>query len=175
MVILKKRVPGLSAAALERFVRLAARKIATVNSVDVLVTNDQQLRALNQRFRGKDSPTDVLSFPAFAEPQSKLAGDIAISAHMAVRNSRRLGHSPSEEVKILVLHGLLHLAGFDHERDNGVMARKEQQLRRALGLNAGLIERNKPAAAEQAKRRANAGGLGRRIREAPASLTGRKR
>jgi probable rRNA maturation factor len=175
LVIFKKRIPGLSASALERFVRLAARKIAAANSIDVLVTNDQELRALNQRFRGKDSPTDVLSFPAFAEPQSKLAGDIAISAHMALRNSRRLGHSPAEEVKILVLHGLLHLAGFDHERDNGVMARKEQQLRRALGLNAGLIERNKPAAAEDEKLRANAGSLRRRVREVPAGFAGRKR
>ena len=70
-----------------------------------------------------------------------LAGEIAISADVAVHNAANLGHSAADEVKILTLHGILHLAGFDHERDNGEMARKESALRRKLGLPAALIER----------------------------------
>ena len=65
-----------------------------------------------------------------------LAGDLAISAEIAARNARRLGHSAADELKILILHGLLHLAGHDHETDGGEMARKEARLRRALGLAA---------------------------------------
>ncbi|HYN15247.1 MAG TPA: rRNA maturation RNase YbeY, partial [Terriglobales bacterium] len=68
-------------------------------------------------------------------------GDIAISAEFGARNARRLGHSPADELKILILHGLLHLAGYDHETDGGAMARKEARLRRALGLPTALIER----------------------------------
>jgi len=70
-----------------------------------------------------------------------LAGDIAISAEMAARNAAPLRHSTADEVKILILHGMLHLAGFDHERDNGEMARRETKLRRELRLPAALIER----------------------------------
>ena len=73
---------------------------------------------------------------------ARIAGDVAISADIAAANARRLGHSAGEEIKILVLHGVLHLAGFDHETDDGKMARKEVRLRKALGLPAGLIERN---------------------------------
>ena len=94
----------------------------------------RELRALNHRFRGKNKATDVLSFPSVAGPESgkakRVAGDVAISADIARENAVRLGHSAAEEVKILALHGILHLAGFDHERDNGEMARKEAELRR---------------------------------------------
>jgi probable rRNA maturation factor len=96
---------------------------------------------LNGRFRKKDAATDVLSFPAAPNPGTKMAGDIAISAEIAVRNAKRAGHSEVEEIKILALHGILHLAGFDHERDNGEMAREEARLRNALRLPTGLIER----------------------------------
>lgn len=117
--------------------------------VNVLITSSGELRSLNRRFRGKDQPTDVLSFPAPAHLPLNYAGDLAISVDLAARNGRRLGHSAAEEVKILILHGVLHLAGYDHERDNGAMARKEERLRQHLGLPVGLIERN----SEPARRR----------------------
>ena len=145
MVIFKKKIAGVSAPSLERFV-LRARKAALIKGrVDVLVTGSSVMRSLNVRFRGKNKPTDVLSFPAESPVngtrRAPFAGEIAISADIALDNARRLGHSAVSEVKVLVLHGILHLAGFDHERDNGEMARKELKLRRALGLPAALIER----------------------------------
>ena len=78
---------------------------------------------------------------------------MAISADIARENARRLGHSVADEVKILVLHGILHLAGFDHERDNGEMARKESRLRLQLKLEGGLIERAQPQHRSSAARR----------------------
>ncbi len=98
------------------------------------------MRQLNAQFRGKDYATDVLSFPppGFIDG---FGGDIAISTDIAVRNARMLGHSAANEVKILILHGILHLAGYDHESDNGQMGAKERRLRRRLGLPAALIER----------------------------------
>ena len=90
----------------------------------------------------------MLSFPAgpstvfFGEPDGpELAGDLAISLETASRQAKRFGHTLKEEVCILLLHGLLHLAGYDHEQDRGTMARKELRLRKELGLPAGLIER----------------------------------
>jgi probable rRNA maturation factor len=68
---------------------------------------------------------------------------VAISAEIAAKNARRLGHAPKEEIKILALHGVLHLAGYDHERDQGEMARREEGLRKQLGLPVALIERNR--------------------------------
>ena len=144
MVILQKRVPGLSLAALESFAVRARRAARVTGTVNVLVTSSTAVQALNRRFRGKNKATDVLSFPSPLSPPlhtSKLAGEVAISADIAALNAHRMGHSVAEEVKILTLHGILHLAGFDHERDNGKMARKELTLRRALNLPVGLIER----------------------------------
>lgn len=141
-MIFKKRIAGLSAESLNRFV-LRARKAARIKgAVDVLVAGSSDLRSLNERFRGKNKPTDVLSFPS--EPSANgrpFAGEIAISAEIALDNARRLGHSGALEVKVLVLHGILHLAGFDHERDNGEMASKEAYLRRVLRLPLSLTER----------------------------------
>jgi probable rRNA maturation factor len=142
MVILRKRLPGLEEASFGRFVVRAARILRLRGTVNVLVTSSRELHALNRRFRGKDKPTDVLSFPPISELPRDFAGDIAISADIAAKNARSLGHSASDEVRILALHGLLHLAGYDHERDNGLMARKEVDLRRKLGLPVGLIERS---------------------------------
>ncbi len=142
MVILRKKIAGLSSSTLERFVLRARRAVHLRSTVNVLVTSSAELRSLNQRFRGVNQATDVLSFPAEPSRQSKAsAGDVAISADIARENAMRLGHSVADEVKILVLHGILHLAGFDHERDNGEMARKESRLRRQLNLEDGLIER----------------------------------
>ena len=150
MVILQKKVVGLNEAALDRFV-LRARKAAGLRGqVNVLVTSSTAVRSLNRQFRSLNKATDVLSFPvgsAASESRRKrnLVGDVAISADIALENAARLGHSVVEEIKILALHGILHLAGLDHERDNGEMARKEATLRRALGLPAALIERVQPA------------------------------
>ena len=144
MVILRKQVVGLSDTALARFVTQASRAVRLRGVVNVLITSSRELRALNRRFRGKDQPTDVLSFVPEAGFVDTLAGDIAISVEIAKQNARGLGHSDAEEVKILVLHGVLHLAGYDHENDRGAMAKKESKLRKALGLPGGLIERNGP-------------------------------
>jgi len=139
---LRKRVSGLNQAALSRFVSRAKRAAGLAGEVNVMLTSSSELRRLNQRFRGKNRPTDVLSFPSLGGPQDGLAGDIAISADIAAYNARCLRHSPTDEIKILVLHGILHLAGYDHERDRGEMAFKELHLRKTLGLPIGLIERN---------------------------------
>lgn len=141
MVILQKRVAGVSERSLDRFVRRARRTAGLRTRVNVLVTSSAQLRLLNRRFRGKDRPTDVLSFPALPGLEKNHAGDIAISAEIAARNARSLRHSAADEIKILALHGILHLKGYDHESDEDEMARREQKLRRALRLPAGLIER----------------------------------
>jgi probable rRNA maturation factor len=133
----------LSAIVLARFVARAQRNTGLRGTVDVLLAGNPDLRALNRRFRGKNQPTDVLSFPAGDSPRNGFAGDIAISVDIAKQNAKRLGHATDEEIKILCLHGLLHLAGFDHERDRGQMAKKELSLRRRLGLVSGLTERSK--------------------------------
>lgn len=141
LVILHKRVVGLTEPALDRFIARARRAAGLRPAVNVLVTSNLELQSLNRRFRGKDHPTDVLSFPALPGLKTHHAGDIAISAEIAAQNARALGHSTAEEIKVLALHGILHLCGYDHESDNGQMARREQKLRRALGLPIGLIER----------------------------------
>jgi probable rRNA maturation factor len=99
------------------------------------------MKSLNARFRGKDEATDVLSFPA--NGMDGLAGEIAISLEIAKQNAQLLGHSAADEVKVLILHGGLHLAGYDHESDHGEMSREEQRLREALKLPVALIQRNK--------------------------------
>jgi probable rRNA maturation factor len=139
MILFRKRVTKLTESTLERFVTRARKVVRLKGGVDVLVTSNVEMRRLNRQFRRKDKPTDVLSFPA--EANSVLAGEIALSAEIAARNARALGHSTAEEVKILVLHGILHLRGYDHERDDGQMARLEKQLRASLRLPCGLIER----------------------------------
>ncbi len=185
MVILRKPVAGLTDTALAKFVSRASRAVGLRGVVNVLVTGNRELRALNRRFRGKDKPTDVLSFapePFISESalMNRLAGDIAISAEIAKQNARRLDHSAAQEIKVLALHGVLHLAGYDHDRDEGAMARKETALRQSLGLPVGLIERNgriskgttregaRSAAAE--KRSARKGPLQLRACQAPGRL-----
>jgi probable rRNA maturation factor len=141
LVILQERVAGLTEAALAQFVMRARRAIGLRGAVSVLVTSSRELQGLNHRFRGKNKPTDVLSFPAIPGLMRGFAGDVAISAEMAARNARQLGHTAAEEIRILTLHAVLHLAGYDHEQDNGEMERKEACLRKSLGLPMGLIER----------------------------------
>ena len=142
MVILQKRVPGLTEGALNRFLARARRAAGLRRPVNVLVSSNRELQSLNRRFRGKDEPTDVLSFPALPGPKARYAGEIAVSAEIAALNARTLGHSAAAEVKILALHGILHLRGYDHEKDQGEMARREEKLRRTLGLPIALIQRS---------------------------------
>jgi probable rRNA maturation factor len=141
LVIFHKRVADLTELSLGRFLARARRAAGLRGAVNVLLTSSAEMKSLNRRFRGKDEPTDVLSFPAEPGARKQFAGEIAISAEIAAKNARALGHSPAEEVKILVLHGVLHLRGYDHQCDNGRMARREKQLRAKLHLPIGLIER----------------------------------
>jgi probable rRNA maturation factor len=131
---------------LSRFLHDAQAAVRLRGKVTVLLTTDAGIRGLNRRFRGKNKATDVLSFPAANQRVSesasqRVAGDIAISVPTAQRQAEEQGHTLGDEIKVLMLHGLLHLAGYDHEADNGQMARRERQLRTKLGLPLGLIER----------------------------------
>ena len=99
---------------------------------------------MNLQFRGVDKPTDVLSFPALSQvPNGSPGGDLAISLETASVQAANFGHTLAMEVKILILHGLLHLAGYDHERDQGQMRRRENLLRKQFALPAGLVERSR--------------------------------
>ncbi len=142
MVTIETKVAGVSSSSLNRFVLRARRAAEVRGSVHVLVVSSRRMRSLNWQFRGKDQSTDVLSFPALAEVADDFAGDIVICAGIAAANARRLRHSAAHEIKVLILHGVLHLAGYDHEADRGEMARLEQRLRRRLNLRDGLIERH---------------------------------
>jgi probable rRNA maturation factor len=148
LLIARKKLSGITEEALSRYALRARRAVGLEGSVEVLLTGNDEMRELNRRFRRKNKPTDVLSFPA-ADPNGT-AGDIAISVDIAADNAERLGHSLAVEIKILMLHGMLHLAGYDHEHDNGEMARKEHKLRAELKLPDGLIAR---AAASRNTRR----------------------
>ena len=148
--------PGSSSqiktAELQRFLRKAQRMVGISGEVSVLVTSSAKMRRMNREFRGKDKSTDVLSFPAAQNGRVKIAGDIAISKEIARSNARALGHSLETELKVLLLHGLLHLAGHDHEKDQGKMASLEQELRAKLKLPTGLIERSEnPRKVENSK------------------------
>ena len=126
---------------LRRFLVRAQREVRLDGEVNVRITSNEEMRRLNREFRRKNEPTDVLSFPSSLNGKSDPAGDIAISAEIAYANAGALGHPFEEELKILMLHGLLHLAGYDHENDKGQMARREQRLRAKLNLPTSLIER----------------------------------
>ncbi len=106
----------------------------------VALVGDGQIRAWNRTYRGRDYATDVLSFPSGGDCKGYL-GDIAISLDTARRQAQEQGHSLETELRVLALHGLLHLAGGDHESDGGEMAAKEERFRRRLELPAGLIAR----------------------------------
>jgi probable rRNA maturation factor len=136
---------------LERFAPRAAR-----GTVAIALVSDARMRVMNRRFRGIDRATDVLSFPADApalegEPRPhapsstprtpRHLGDLAIALGVARRQAGLEGHELGTELRILALHGLLHLLGYDHERDKGSMRTLEERLRRRAGLPAGLIAR----------------------------------
>jgi probable rRNA maturation factor len=135
-----RRVPAtLRRNAIERFARRLQSEVAQGAPFDTLITGDAELRRLNRQFRRKDYATDVLSFPAV--PLSPALGDLAISLARARAQARQFGHTIEQEIQILMLHGVLHLMGHDHEIDRGRMARFEKRWRARLGLPAGLIER----------------------------------
>ncbi len=113
---------------------------SAAGGVCVALVSDARIRALNREYRGADTPTDVLSFPSGPEGDPSL-GDIVSATGVARRQAAAAGHALSTELKVLALHGLLHLLGYDHETDGGKMARLEQLLRRRHGLPVGLIER----------------------------------
>ena len=136
-----------------------ARWLSTVapasarGTVSIAVVPDARVRALNREYLGKDYPTDVLSFPAVPDDirvppergssarSSPHLGDIVIARGVARRQAKAAGHAEPTELRVLALHGLLHLLGYDHEQDSGEMARVERRLRRKGGLREGLIER----------------------------------
>lgn len=162
VVVLRRKIAGMSPAALERFILRARRMVRLNATVNVLITSSAHLRLLNHQFRGKDKPTDILSFPSNLPVNGQgrgFAGDLAISAEIARENAKRLGHSLTNEIKILVLHGVLHLAGYDHEQDHGEMARKETKLRRQLKLESGLIERMQSAPDKHPRRKSRTIGI----------------
>lgn len=146
-----RRVPAILRRELERplqhFARALETEVAAGSPFDCLVTTDAELRRLNREFRGKDEATDVLSFPAGPLPIGRgserdgVLGDLAISLPRARSQALQFGHRLEDEIRILMLHGLLHLLGMDHEMDHGRMARAERRWRARLGLPPGLIER----------------------------------
>lgn len=148
----------------------AAAPASARGEVSVAMVSDRRMRSLNRQFRGKDAVTDVLSFPfdfaqgkAFDFAQGKpfdfaqgkaaaespepragaFLGDIVIASGVARRQAREMAHAVRTEVRVLALHGLLHLLGYDHESDNGRMRRVEARLRKRAGLREGLIERSR--------------------------------
>jgi probable rRNA maturation factor len=135
------RVLGLSRAGLGRFLRVAQAAVGLRGEVSVLLADDRTLRRLNRKWRGKDKATDVLSFPAPGEMAEVFAGDLAVSLETARRQGLAYGNDLRDEVRVLLLHGLLHLAGMDHEADGGEMAAREAELRNRLRLRSGLIAR----------------------------------
>ena len=137
--------PPLSRPSLTRFFRRARLLTGISATVSVLLTTDAELKRMNRTFRGKNKATDVLSFPAALIPglpsDQQRGGDLAISLETATRQAEQFGHPLQQEVKILILHGLLHLSGLDHETDSGEMAARELALRTQLRLPNGLIDR----------------------------------
>jgi probable rRNA maturation factor len=127
-------------AELVEFAVTLQRRLTGGRPFHCLLTDDAELRRLNRQFRAKNKLTDVLSFPAGIAPAGSL-GDIAVSIDRARVQARDFGHRIVDEVRILMLHGVLHLLGMDHEADGGEMARAEVAWRKKLGLPAGLIER----------------------------------
>ena len=138
-VSFRREPADVRAGAVRRFARKLQKEVARGRSFDTRITSDADLRRWNREFLGKDYATDVLSFPS----ANGGLGDIAISIARARAQAREYGHSPEQEVRILMLHGLLHLLGMDHDSpdDRGRMARSEKRWRVKLGLPCGLIER----------------------------------
>jgi probable rRNA maturation factor len=150
MILNRQRAIPVSIPPLEKFLaRVQSRLRIAPESVSVALVTNNAIAKWNSSYRGKSKPTDVLSFPAVTPdepaparapaPKKKSApspylGDIAIAPAVARQNARRFGRTFDAEMRILILHGVLHLMGYDHETDNGQMERRERGLRRELGL-----------------------------------------
>jgi probable rRNA maturation factor len=130
MLLNRQRSRPVPRARLRRVLRGAAEALRVGGEVSLVLTGDRAIRALNARYRGKDQPTDVLSFPG-GGAKGEL-GDIVISVQTAARNARRLGRTLRQELDVLALHGFLHVLGYDHEADDGTMDRLERRLRKRL-------------------------------------------
>ncbi len=143
-VVDRQRRHRASTAALSRFVRRAVEVTPgrrAAGSVVVCLVSDRRIRALNDRFRGVDRATDVLSFPAAPDPTARISphlGDIVIGVGVAARQAREAGRTLARELRVLALHGWLHLLGYDHERDDGAMMRLQRRLERRLFEDAGI-------------------------------------
>jgi probable rRNA maturation factor len=157
MILNRQRHVRVSLQKLENFLARARGALRLPEeSFTVCLVSDAEIARWNGAYRGKKSPTDVLSFPAngkrptarstrsrkrrqgfsspFSVPHDSYMGDIAIAPAMARRNAKQFGRTFEDEMRILMLHGMLHLMGYDHETDAGQMDRRERRLRRALGL-----------------------------------------
>lgn len=141
LIVYRRAPAGLPRGPLEQFARRLRDEVAGGRAFECLITDDRELRRLNAEFLGHDYATDVLSFPDSDVPDRAVLGSLAISAQRAAAQAAEYGHSVDDEIRILMLHGVLHLTGMDHERDRGKMRRVEASWRKALDLPAGLIER----------------------------------
>jgi probable rRNA maturation factor len=144
VILNRQRAVRVPLPPLERFLRHVRRELRLRGrQISICFVTDAEITRLNRMFRGKNRPTDVLSFPAgpsvasarASSPTSSLLGDIAISPATARRNARRFGRTLPDELRILILHGVLHLLGYDHESDAGRMDRVESRLRRRLRIH----------------------------------------
>jgi probable rRNA maturation factor len=141
LVLFRRAPAGLERPALKEFAQTLRDLIAKGREFHCLISDDRELRRLNRQFLGADYATDVLSFPV---NDNGLLGELAISAERAAAQAREFGHSRLDEIRILMLHGVLHLVGMDHQTDRGAMARAEARWRKKLHLPAGLIGRMRP-------------------------------
>ena len=132
--------------AIKAFSRELAEFVTNGYSFTCLISNDVETRRLNRTFLGHDYATDVLSFPAAT---GSGLGEIAISAERADAQAQAFGHTRLDEIKMLMLHGALHLAGLDHERDDGKMARVERRWRKEFALPSSLIARSSSVEADR--------------------------
>ena len=136
-ITFRRKPANIDQDSLEKFAAQLHRGVAKKREFHCLITGDAEIQRLNREYRRKNYATDVLSFPG----ADGYLGDIAISLARARAQAREFGHSTDDELRILLLHGLLHLSGMDHETDSGEMARTEERLRKQFGLPAGLIAR----------------------------------
>lgn len=133
LITYRRKPATLDTRSLESFAEVLRDRVARGREFHCRITNDAELQALNKRFRGKDYPADVLSFTG--------ERDIAISLERARAQAKEWKHKPEDEIRILMLHGVLHLQGMDHETDKGEMKRAEESWRKKLGLPNALVER----------------------------------
>lgn len=133
MVVCEEKYPKI----LDEILQFLSQK-----NVELIFTNSEKIREINKKFRGKDKPTDVLSFPLIDVPHSDFLGSIVINLDLVDKASKDLKHSFDDEISLLFIHGLLHLLGFDHEIDNGEMRKKESEIIEKFSLPESLIIRN---------------------------------